>query len=107
MAATQKLRRGIQDIRTLSGAADEIARPHRAYMRVACLELEKFRRRQERDSAAARVRNIDGRFREIEAEQETILNSLAQGARPTVPPPAARAATGLSRAPGTGFRLKY
>jgi hypothetical protein len=45
-------------------------------MRIASLELEKFRRGQERQSAMSRVKSIDDRSREIEAEQSLILKAL-------------------------------
>jgi hypothetical protein len=73
-------------------------------MRVACLELERFRRNKERESAVARVRQLDSRFREIESEQAAILNMLGKG----------NAAQGAGRPPGSppetqrsAFKLKY
>ncbi len=77
--AHQKRLRAVQDIRTLSGARNHLSQPHRGYMRIACLELERFRRNKERDCATARVRQLDARFREIEAEQTAILDMLGQG----------------------------
>jgi hypothetical protein len=59
--------RGLQDIRTRSGNVDRIGHPYIAYMKITCLEMEKARRSQERESAINRVNNIDGRFKEIEA----------------------------------------
>jgi hypothetical protein len=61
-------------------------------MRIACLELERFRRNQERECATGRVRQLDARFREIEAEQAAILDMLgkdkaAQGPRRTAAAP--------------------
>jgi CRISPR/Cas system-associated endonuclease Cas3-HD len=63
----------LQDIRTLSGTVDQKKVPHRAFMRIAVLEMERARRGKERDSALHRVRNIEARFREIEEEKEEIL----------------------------------
>ena len=76
MAASQKRIRGVQDIRTLSGAIDEVAQTHRRYLRVAFLELERFRRGKERQNAMGRVQHIDTRFREIDAEEAMILEGL-------------------------------
>jgi hypothetical protein len=73
-------------------------------MRIACLELERFRRNKERESAMGRVRQLDARFGEIEAEQTAILSKLGQD----------KAAPGPQRAAGSpvnmqkgAFRLRY
>jgi hypothetical protein len=68
--------RGVRDIRTHSRAPEATIQPHTGYMRIASLELEKFRRGQERQSAMSRVKSIDDRSREIEAEQSLILKAL-------------------------------
>ena len=48
--------RGLRTIRTLAGRVDRLFVPHRAHMRVACLEIEKARRATERITASRRVR---------------------------------------------------
>jgi hypothetical protein len=68
----------LQDIRTLAGTVDQVATPYRAYMRLSCLEMEKFRRGKERESAMHRVNNIDARFAEIEAEKASLLQVLGE-----------------------------
>lgn len=73
MAIPSRTVKGLHDIRSYSGRAREEAAPHKAYMRLSCLEMEKFRRAKERESAMARVRNIDTRFREIDSEEALIL----------------------------------
>jgi len=103
----KKIVRGLQDLRTISGSIDDRSVPFRAYMKLSILEMEKFRRGKERLSALAKVRDIDKRFDDIEAEKQEILASMAaQGGprgclhereRPTVSRPAA---------PGT-FKIKY
>lgn len=104
MRTAQKRMRAVQDIRTLSGARNHLTQPHRGYMRIACLELERFRRNKERESATSRVRQLDARFREIEVEQAAIQEMLNKE----------KAAPGSGRLSGspvetqkTGFRLKY
>lgn len=76
MAVPKKKIRGLQDIRTLSGNVDQKSVPHRAFMRITVLEMEKARREKERDSALGRVRNIEARFQEIEEEKEELLRTV-------------------------------
>jgi len=95
----RRMLRGLQDLRTVSGSIDDRSVPFRAYMKLSVLEMEKFRRGKERLSALAKVRNIDERFEDIEAEKREILASMevhsGQPGRPhelaqqTAPPPAA------------------
>ena len=82
--------RGVQDIRTHSGTVDRVFVRSKAYLKIACLEMEKERRGRERDSAAHRVANIDARFHDIDAEKTVLLNGLgvkeagdSQGAKPS------------------------
>ena len=103
MPTAQKRMRVVQDIRTLSGARNHLSQPHRGYMRIACLELERFRRNKERECAMGRVRHLDARFQEIEAEQAAILDMLGQEKAP-------RARNGREHLPLNaegGFKLKY
>ena len=74
-----KRTKGVEALRTLSGRADHAAEPHRGYLRLACLEMERSRRGQERKSAMDRVRSIDDRFQEIDVEQATLLRCLGVG----------------------------
>jgi len=79
MVIPKRTIRGVQDIRTHAGKVDKTSLPHKAYLRIACLELEKLRRDTERETAMRRVKCIDERCQEIEAEQDVLLNSLAGG----------------------------
>ena len=78
MTIPKRNMRGLQDIPTLSGRVDQTALPYKAYMKVACLEMEKVRRGKERESASFRVKNIDARFKEIEDEKAALLLALAE-----------------------------
>lgn len=99
--------KGLQDLRTVSGSISGRSVPFRAYMKLSVLEMEKFRRGRERLAALAKVRDIDKRFEDIEAEKRELLASMeAHGGQPgrphelkqqTVPP---RAAAG-------SFKIKY
>ncbi len=79
---TKRIMRGVQDIKTHSGRADEGAIPYKAYMKLSILEMEKFRRGKERQNALEKIAQIDQRFRDIEAERQEIIGSLeSQGIR--------------------------
>lgn len=73
---TKRILRGVQDIRTRSGSADEDAIPYKAYMKLSILEMEKFRRGKEKQSALNKVDHIDQRFRDIEVERQEIMTAL-------------------------------
>jgi len=75
MAARLK---GLRNLRTLSGRADQLSIPYRAYMQITCLEMEKSRRDSERRSASQRIAEIDVRLQEIEAEKAGILELLSE-----------------------------
>ena len=100
MARLQPIIRGAQDCRTLSTAANQTFLPHRTYLRVACLEMEKFRRTQERTSAMRRVENIDRRFGEIDVERDRLLSAMGECA----PPSGCR--TGAGRRPREASRAR-
>lgn len=70
--------RGLRDIRTHSGIANETLHPHMAYMRITCLEMEKARRGKERASATRLVQKIDMRFKEIEVEKDRLLRAMGE-----------------------------
>ena len=78
MSISKKRLRSMNDIRTMSGTVAETFRPHKAYMKIACLELEKARREEEKSSATFRIANIDTRFEEIEAEKAALLQALQE-----------------------------
>ena len=71
--------RGLQNIRSRSGMADQTTEPYRAFLRIGALEMEKARRGKERESAMLRVKAIDERFREIEAEKAELLKIVLPG----------------------------
>jgi hypothetical protein len=70
--------RNVRDIHTYSGRVDAGAVPYLGYMKVSSLEREKARREQERNSALERIRNIDSRINDIEAEKSIILKKLGE-----------------------------
>lgn len=76
MVFLKKNIRGLQDIRTLAGRVDQSVIPYKAYMKLSSLEMEKFRRGEERISAMHRVESIDARFKEIEEEKVNLMEAL-------------------------------
>ena len=70
--------RSVRDIRTYSGRVDAGGVPYLAYMKIGCLEMEKARREKERNSALERIRNIDSRISDIDAERDLILKELGK-----------------------------
>jgi hypothetical protein len=73
-------------------------------MRIAALELELFRRAQERQSAMSRIQSIDNRFQEIETEQALLLKAIQTHKAGEEP----RGSLGkCSESPRPGFKLRY
>jgi flagellar motility protein MotE (MotC chaperone) len=104
MAAPKRTIRGVQDIRTIAGKPDIINEPYRAYMRITAMEMEKARKSKERESALHRVRNIEERFKEIEAEKEKLLEAL--GNRRSGPTPGV-SGEGTTAPHEAGFKFRY
>lgn len=73
---TKRIIRGVQNIKTLSGRSDDGTIPYKAYMKLCILEMEKFRRGKEKESAMERVQKVDQRFQDIEAERQEIIIAL-------------------------------
>ena len=94
-------RRGIQDIRTLTGKVRKATIPHEAYLRISHIEMEKARKTQESEKARQLMADIAARLLEIEAEKENLLQTM--GERGGNSPPAR---TGPPRHTG-GLKIKY
>lgn len=104
---SKKIMRGLQDIRTLSGRVDDRSIPFKAYMKLSVLEMEKYRRGKEKQSALERVRNIDQRFRDIEAEKQEIINSLAAQSLPGNTSAMKHGSAAAPRASTGPFKVRY
>lgn len=103
-------RRGLRDIRTHAGRVDRTTLPHRAYLKLSCLEMEKVRRGKERASASYRLADIDARFKQIEAEKAAVREALQVleerdgGKRSALPGPQIQPGPRRST---SGFKLRY
>jgi hypothetical protein len=89
-----KPQKGLQSIRTMAEGGSDIQRPHRNFLLLAMLELEKTRRTQEKESACGRVKDIEQRLAEIEGEQAGLLGTVgavhSAGCQPAIPAPHAK-----------------
>jgi hypothetical protein len=94
-------RRGIQDIRTLTGKVRKATIPHEAYLRISHIEMEKARKTQESEKARQLMADIAARLAEIEAEKENLLQTMGERDSSATP-----ARPGPPRHPGS-FKIKY
>jgi hypothetical protein len=95
-------RRGLQDLRTLTGKVRKAVLPHEAYLRISHIEMEKARKTVESDKARQLMADIASRLQEIEAEKEALLQAMGDKtgqARLVRQGPASRS--------GGGFKIKY
>ena len=94
-------RRGIQDIRTLTGKVRKTTIPHEAYLRISHIEMEKARKTQESEKARQMMAEIAVRLAEIETEKENLLQTVGErGGQATLGRPGPARHTG-------GFKIKY
>ena len=94
-------RRGIQDIRTLTGKVRTTTIPHEAYLRICHIEMEKARKTQESEKARQLLAEIAARLAEIETEKENLLQAVGErGGKANL------GRTGPPRHTG-GFKIKY
>lgn len=104
--------KSLREIKTHSGRGERADIPYMAFMKISCLEMEKARREKERDTAQARIQNINNRISEIEAEKAAILARLGDGPR-RAPGRASSSAVHRRQVPeptdsgSTGFRIRY
>lgn len=71
-------KRGLADIRTLTGRSDKHVPAYKAYLRVSFLELERARHSQEIGTTRVRLERMLDRCREIEVEKAAILAAVGQ-----------------------------
>ena len=78
MASPRTSRRGLRHLRTQTTLALLASKPSLTYLRIGALEMERARRRAERDNAVARIRDLDARCREIDAEKDGLLRAIGE-----------------------------
>ncbi len=97
--------RGLAELRTLAGLADQRVPAYKAFLRVSFLELERARHDQEIGVVRRRLEFMTNRCREIDAEKSEILATAA------IAPAAVGAGQSATRrasgsTPQTGFPLR-
>lgn len=83
-------RRGLQDIRTLTGRVRKATLPHEAYLRISHIEMEKARKLLESEKAKQLMADIAARLQEIETEKDNLLQDMGERGvkhRPRTEPP--------------------
>jgi hypothetical protein len=96
------IRRGLQDLRTLTGKVRKATLPHEAFLRISHIEMEKARKTVESEKARQLMADIAHRLQEIEAEKQALLQAVGDknGKAGLVRQGPARSASG-------GFKIKY
>ena len=98
----QANRRGLQIIRThTTRRAIKSLRKHELYVKLSSLEMEKVRRGIERGSLIERLRLLNERIAEVEAEEIEIRSAVANDMTSDSPAPSAP-----TSAPGS-FSFRY
>jgi hypothetical protein len=103
-----KLRRGMQDIRTRSSLTSEAENPQRKFLRAASLEIKKSLCRKVRDAARKRSEEMDRKIAELDGEQTQLLASSQVSEQRETGPTAAQRPTGdIGPQERRGLALKY
>lgn len=76
MPIQRKGLRSVKDIKTHAGSVGQTFYPHKAFMKISCLEMERAHRIKERESAQLRIKAINDRLNEIDMEKNTLLDRI-------------------------------
>jgi hypothetical protein len=96
-------RRGIKNIRSLSGRGGRVFLPHKAYMRLSHIELERIRRDTEKKRACQLIVDLDACMQEIDGEKDLLLRNLEENENRRLNP---QPQPGPKRSCG-GFKIRY
>jgi len=69
-------RKSVNDIKTHAGTVGQTFLPHKAFMRISCLEMEKAHRIKEMENSRRRIEAIKKRLEEIETETDALMNRI-------------------------------
>ncbi|MEH0021879.1 MAG: hypothetical protein V6Z89_19650 [Desulfobacter sp.] len=100
MPIPKTARKGLGSIRTNMDRAFRGIPPHKAYLKIGSIEMEKARRMKEKDALMARLGVIETRCRELDEEKRRLLKvsgekpsgKIKPPGPPATRPPAPRAA---------------
>jgi hypothetical protein len=103
-----KTRRGLQNLVTRSNQSGEAENPHRKFLRVATLELQKSLCGRVREAALRRTAEMDKQLADIAGQQAQLLEAVHQSQSKALPL-AAEADLDEDSQDGRGksFTLKY
>ncbi|GEM_PF-3899499 len=73
---TPMKRKTVTDIKTHAGKVDRTFLPHKAFMRISCLEMEKAHRVREMENARRRIEAIQKRLKEIDDETDGLMKRI-------------------------------
>lgn len=76
MPIQRKCFRSVKDIKTHAGSVGQTFYPHKAFMKISCLEMERAHRIKERESARLRIETINDRLNEIDREKNVLLDRI-------------------------------
>ena len=76
MPVQQKRLRSMKDIKTHVGSGGKTFYPHKAFMKISCLEMERAHRVKESESAQLRIQAINDRLNEIDMEKNILLDRI-------------------------------
>ena len=68
---------GMSDIRTIADRSSDLSESYKVYLRIASLEMEMSRRVDERNTCQMRVKLLNKRIDELEAEKRRLLESIS------------------------------
>lgn len=91
MSVKERKIRGLRDIRTNVDRIDQFVAPYKGYLRIGSLEMERARKLVERGNLAERLRVIEERCRQLDAEKKLIMRiiddqAVSQGSNKMVIP---------------------
>ncbi|MCF7668217.1 MAG: hypothetical protein K9N48_00365 [Verrucomicrobia bacterium] len=76
MNSSKRKIRGLNGIKTHADRAEQVRLPHQALLRVAWLEMEKYRQKIEKENAMQRLWQLESRIAEIEEEQRKLMEEV-------------------------------
>lgn len=78
---TPMKRKTVNDIKTHAGTVDRTFLPHKAFMRISCLEMEKAHRVREMENARRRIEAIQKRLKEIDDETDGLMKRIKKNTK--------------------------